>query len=89
MKDNKHIQSFNEHQENLNISDVSGSQNQKIPNKSGWFWVLIGGYDEPTPCWYMDDEKCFLPGGMGDSSSMGIYEDDIEKVGPEIIIPNF
>lgn len=23
MKDNKHIQSFNEHQENLNISDVS------------------------------------------------------------------
>jgi hypothetical protein len=25
MKDNKHIQSFNEHQENLNISDVSGS----------------------------------------------------------------
>lgn len=24
MKDNKHIQSFNEHQENLNISDVSG-----------------------------------------------------------------
>lgn len=26
MKDNKHIQSFNEHQENLNISDVSGSE---------------------------------------------------------------
>ena len=25
MKDNKHIQSFKEHQENLNISDVSGS----------------------------------------------------------------
>lgn len=25
MKDNKHIQSFNEHQENLNISDVSES----------------------------------------------------------------
>jgi hypothetical protein len=25
MKDNKHIQSFNEHQENLNISDVSDS----------------------------------------------------------------
>lgn len=27
MKDNKHIQSFNEHQENLNISDVSHSFN--------------------------------------------------------------
>lgn len=25
MKDNKHIQSFNEHQENLNISDVRRS----------------------------------------------------------------
>ena len=25
MKDNKYIQSFNEHQENLNISDVSDS----------------------------------------------------------------
>ncbi len=27
MKDNKHIQSFNEHQEKLNISDVSDSSN--------------------------------------------------------------
>ena len=26
MNDNKHIQSFNEHQENLNISDVSDSK---------------------------------------------------------------
>ena len=30
MKDNKHIQSFNEHQENLNISDVSDSKLQKV-----------------------------------------------------------
>jgi hypothetical protein len=29
MKDNKHIQSFNEHQENLNISDVSDSDYTK------------------------------------------------------------
>ena len=28
MKNNKHIQSFNEHQENLNISDVMNSKNQ-------------------------------------------------------------
>ena len=27
MKDNKYIQSFNEHEENLNISDVSDSSN--------------------------------------------------------------
>ena len=89
MKDLKHIKRFNESEENLNISDVSDSQNQKLPNKSGWFWVLIDGYDEPTPCWYMDDLQCFLPGGLGDSSSMGIYEDEIEKVGPEIVVPNF
>jgi len=31
MKNNKHIQSFNEHQENLNISDVSDSiKNREI-----------------------------------------------------------
>jgi hypothetical protein len=29
MKDNKHIQSFNEHKENLNISDVRSSKNYK------------------------------------------------------------
>ena len=88
----KYIDTFNQRlteSENFNISDVSESQNQKLPNKSGWFWVLIEGYDEPTPCWYMDDSQCFLPGGLGDSSSMGIYEDEIEKVGPEIIVPYF
>ena len=30
MKDNKHIQSFREHQENLNISDVSESIEETI-----------------------------------------------------------
>ena len=30
MKDSKHIQSFNEHQENLNISDVSDSYEKSI-----------------------------------------------------------
>ena len=89
MKDNKNLKSFEEFNENLNISDVNESQNLKLPNKSGWFWVLIDGYDEPTPCWYMDDEQCFLPAGLGDSSSMGIYEDEIVKVGPEIIVPDF
>jgi hypothetical protein len=29
MKDKRHIQSFNEHQENLNISDVSESNSTK------------------------------------------------------------
>ena len=78
---NKEEQILNEpHKPQLNIDDVSDSQNKKLPNKSGWFWVLIDGYNKPTPCWYMNDLQCFLLGGLGDSSSMGIYEDEIEKL---------
>lgn len=33
MKGNKHIQSFNEHQENLNISDVMNSKIMENSNK--------------------------------------------------------
>ena len=43
MTGNKHIQSFNEHQENLNISDVSESKKEKcwvIRNSEGnVMWV--------------------------------------------------
>jgi len=38
---------------------------------------------------YDEGDENFLPGGMGDSSSNGIYMDEIERVGPEIIVPNF
>jgi hypothetical protein len=40
---------------------------------------------------YDDDleDSCFLPGGMGDVSSNGVYLDDIAKIGPQIIIPVF
>ena len=68
---------------------------EDLPKKSGWYWVLIEGWDTPTPCWchrYENDDEedvCFLPGGMGDSSSTGIYIEDIEKIGPEIIVPEF
>ncbi len=43
MKDNKHIQSFNEHQENLNISDVSDSDLKKELIKQIW---ILSGYDK-------------------------------------------
>ncbi len=33
MKNNKHIQSFNEHQENLNISDVMNSDFDEISDE--------------------------------------------------------
>ena len=70
-------------------------KNEKnLPSKSGWCWVLIDGYDDPTPCWFSLDKddpdySYFLPGGMGDGSSNGVYLDDIEKIGPEIIVPIF
>lgn len=65
-----------------------------LPKSDGWFWILMDGYEDPTPCWYQYDRdepiySYFLPGGMGDSSSMGIYMEDIEKIGPEIIVPFF
>ena len=45
MKNNKHIQSFNEHQENLNISDVSES---KLTDDDFLFrlFYFTGGHSE-------------------------------------------
>ena len=42
MKDNKHIRKFNEHQENLNISDVSVS----LPSVKDWSDIQVEAYDE-------------------------------------------
>ena len=65
-----------------------------LPKENGWYWVLIDGYETPTPCSYFynkeePEDSYFLPGGMGDSSSMGLYFGDLEKVGLKIIIPKF
>ena len=39
MKDKRHIKSFNEHGENLNISDVSDSEiKHDITDEFGWWW---------------------------------------------------
>jgi hypothetical protein len=72
----------------------SSEEGLKWPTEKGWYWVLINGYRTPTPCWFSprrdpEDEPYFLPGGMGDGSSMGLYEDDIKIIGPEIIEPKF
>jgi|GEM_PF-3857041 len=37
MKDNKRIQSFNEHQENLNISDVMNSILSELRQELSWY----------------------------------------------------
>ena len=62
---------------------------KQLPTKSGWYWVLLDGYDNPTPCWYDSQGEYFLPAGLGDESRDGLYVDDIERVGPEIIEPTF
>lgn len=64
-----------------------------FPQKSGWYWVLLDGYECPTPCWFVkaqqSDDDCFIPAGLGDTSRDGIYAEDIDRVGPEIIEPEF
>jgi|APCry1669192269_1035402.scaffolds.fasta_scaffold00806_14 hypothetical protein len=66
----------------------------KFPTKSGWFWVKIQK-NYIVPC-YFDyninyiDSLYFLPGGLGDGSSNGLYEDDFEEFyEEEIIQPKF
>lgn len=66
-------------------------KNKNLTQKSGWYWVLIEGYNQYLPGWYEYNtnvkESYFLPGGIGDESSMGIYFDEIEEIGPEITQP--
>ena len=65
----------------------------ELPIKEGWYWIVLKGYDYAIPCWYVksdiDDECCFLPGGVGDTSSSGVYDVEIDRIGPEIIEPKF
>lgn len=67
---------------------------EDLPKENGWYWVLICDYKTPTPCFYSYNEQepessYFLPGGVGDSSSAGLYIEDIEKVISKIAVPNF
>ncbi len=60
MKDNKHIQSFNEHQENLNISDVSGSiSTDKLISFVEWVSLSNWNYNGNTKTWYNHTETIF------------------------------
>ena len=58
MKDNKHIQSFNEHQENLNISDVRSSKINESKNtdiKVKDIIIFLQQFDPETPV-YLDHD---------------------------------
>jgi hypothetical protein len=61
MKDNKYIQSFNEHQENLNISDVSDSYNLDLPMEYEKVRRKIKKYKNRTDAeWVMFKFRCKL-----------------------------
>jgi len=82
------LKTFTEHLESVSTDKLI------LPTKNGWYWVLLDGWNTPTPCWYYYDENdendsYFLPGGMGDESRDGVHINEIEKIGPEIIVPNF
>ena len=47
MKDKRHIQSFNEHQENLNISDVISSSNHFDEEHNKWCKVFDDMMESP------------------------------------------
>ena len=51
MKDNKHIKSFNEHQENLNISDVRSS-NHRMIGKNTDFEVIFNTQQQRYDVYY-------------------------------------
>ena len=69
MKDKKHIQNFNEHQENLNISDVSRSsvyksvlktlRNNKVMVKTenDGIYIRLAGNEEEGECFSLDWAK--------------------------------
>lgn len=67
MKDNKHIKKFNEHQENLNISDVMNSKNYEtcwvIRDSNGDIMYIVKSDENRSEIrkkgWYLDEYKLF------------------------------
>lgn len=71
-----------------------------LPKETGWYWILLQGYDFPVAallCKYTEysshtgyiEKGFFLVGGLGDESRDGIYLKDIERIGPKIEEPKF
>ena len=49
-----------------------------------WYWIKPDGWNRYIPCFFNKSSGCFILGGIGDESSNGVYESDIETIGPEI-----
>lgn len=59
-----------------------------------WYWVKLKFRKDPLPCKFIKDkqnveESSFIIGGIGDTSSNGADKEDIQIIGPEIIVPDF
>jgi hypothetical protein len=86
MKDNKHIQKFNEHQENLNISDVSDSVNNKvvyivIDQDMHSYEAILGIYDtfeKAMNCNAWSNRE-IVPNKNGEGGSLFIYKEYVNK----------
>ncbi len=86
MKDNKHIQSFNEHQENLDISDVSDSANDKvvyivIDQDMHSYESILGIYDtfEGAMNCNVWSNRGIKPNLNGEGGSLFIYKEYVNK----------
>jgi len=86
MKDNKHIRSFNEHQEILNISDVSDSVNNKvvyivIDQDMHSYESILGIYDTFEGAMNCNawSNRGIVPNQNGEGGSLFIYKEYVNK----------
>jgi hypothetical protein len=84
MNDNKRIKSFNEHQENLNISDVRSSSYIK-ENPNGYIIKLGGNYYLITNEKIMKGDTYFFP----KQNSLRLCESDMESDGINSVRPEW
>jgi hypothetical protein len=85
MRDNKHIQSFNEHGENLNISDVSDSVNNivyiVIDQDMHSYESILGIYDTFEGAMNCNawSNRGIVPNQNGEGGSLFIYKEYVNK----------
>ena len=86
MKDNKQIQSFRDFNENLNISDVSDSVNNKfiyivIDQDMHSYEAILGIYDSFEKAMNCNawSNRGIKPNERGEGDSLFIYEEELNK----------
>lgn len=92
MKNTKNVKSFNEHQENLNISDVSESVNNKfiyivIDQDMHSYEAILGVYDSFEKAMNCNEwsNRGITPNERGEGDSLFIYKEELNKE----LVPKF